>query len=162
GVSVPSIIKVSRPEDGSATQEGEVLGTPAYMPPEQALGEVDRLDERCDVFSLGAMLCEVLTGQPPYAGNDPSAVLRKARRAERRARRLTLGLAAAVLLLVGAGGGGAWWLQEQRAAALAKQRETDDRARAILLQTGPLLVEAWRKDDIARLAECQALADKAR
>src|SRR5262249_34071970 len=82
GASIPSVIKVSRPEDASDTQEGDVLGTPAYMPPEQALGEVDQLDERCDVFSLGAMLCEILTGQPPYAGEDGQAVLRKARRAD--------------------------------------------------------------------------------
>src|ERR1700730_17271953 len=55
-------------ESGSATEAGSVLGTLAYMAPEQARGEVDRLDERCDVFGLGALLCEILTGQPPYLG----------------------------------------------------------------------------------------------
>src|SRR5262249_46850514 len=50
------------------SEPGTLLGTPAYMPPEQALGQVDRLDERSDVFGLGAILCEVLTGQPPYVG----------------------------------------------------------------------------------------------
>jgi serine/threonine-protein kinase len=55
-------------EDDSATRAGTILGTPAYMPPEQARGQVEHLDERCDVFGLGAILCEVLTGQPPYRG----------------------------------------------------------------------------------------------
>jgi WD40 repeat protein/serine/threonine protein kinase len=65
---------------GSDTQMGSVMGTPAYMPPEQALGEVDRLDERADVFGLGAILCEVLTGKPPYVRRDSTEVSRQASR----------------------------------------------------------------------------------
>lgn len=45
---------------------GFILGTLSYMPPEQACGHACDLDKRADVFSLGAMLCEVLTGHPPY------------------------------------------------------------------------------------------------
>ena len=45
------------------------MGTPAYMPPEQARGEVNQLDERADVFALGAILCEMLTGEAPYPGD---------------------------------------------------------------------------------------------
>jgi serine/threonine-protein kinase len=48
------------------SQIGSVLGTPGYMAPEQARGETGSLDERCDVFSLGALLCEILTGKPPF------------------------------------------------------------------------------------------------
>jgi len=53
---------------GSESITGSVMGTPAYMPPEQALGHVEELDEQSDVFSLGAILCEILTGEPPYTG----------------------------------------------------------------------------------------------
>jgi serine/threonine-protein kinase len=52
----------------AASHYGAVMGTLAYMPPEQATGDVARQDERCDVFGLGAILCEILTGQPPYTG----------------------------------------------------------------------------------------------
>jgi serine/threonine-protein kinase len=77
---------------GSAIDEshsGSVLGTPAYMAPEQAGGRLDTLDERADVFGLGAILCEILTGKPPYTGATEDELYRKAERgdqAELRAR----------------------------------------------------------------------------
>ena len=59
---------------GMETQAGAVLGTYAYMAPEQARGQTDLLDERCDVFGLGAILCEILTGQPAYGDASPEQV----------------------------------------------------------------------------------------
>jgi serine/threonine protein kinase len=64
--SCGTVIQTSRPGD-SATLTGSIVGTPAFMAPEQAGGELDRLDERTDVFGLGAILCVILTGEPPYA-----------------------------------------------------------------------------------------------
>jgi tetratricopeptide (TPR) repeat protein len=65
-----------------ATQAGTVLGTLAYMAPEQARGESDRVDERADVFGLGSILCELLTGEPPYVGPSGADVCRQAMQAE--------------------------------------------------------------------------------
>jgi len=65
----------------SETTTGSVLGTPAYMAPEQACGDVEGLDARCDVFGLGAMLCEILTGGPPYLSQEKGELLRQAARA---------------------------------------------------------------------------------
>ncbi|MCY3002530.1 MAG: serine/threonine-protein kinase, partial [Planctomycetota bacterium] len=67
---------------GSDSLAGSVMGTPAYMAPEQAQGDVDLLDERADVFSLGAILCELLTGKPPYEAIEGESLLAQAARAK--------------------------------------------------------------------------------
>jgi serine/threonine protein kinase len=64
----------TRHASGDLTHHGSVLGTWAYMPPEQARGLVAEVDRRSDVFGLGAVLCEILTGQPPYTGSAAESV----------------------------------------------------------------------------------------
>ncbi|MCI0464316.1 MAG: serine/threonine protein kinase, partial [Gemmataceae bacterium] len=68
--------------DADHTLAGQVLGTPAYMAPEQAAGHLDQIDQRTDVYGLGAILYEILTGQPPFQGDDTQEVLRKVREEE--------------------------------------------------------------------------------
>ncbi len=68
---------------GSAeTQAGRALGTPAYMPPEQAEGRLEELGPASDVYSLGATLYCLLTGQAPFQGKDVGEVLRRVQRGE--------------------------------------------------------------------------------
>ena len=68
--------------DSDLSRAGSVMGTPSYMAPEQARGEIDRLDERCDVFALGSILCDVLTGEPAFIGRSSGEIQRKASRGE--------------------------------------------------------------------------------
>ena len=64
---------------GTLTQMGSLMGTPAYMAPEQARGDMELVDQRSDVFGLGGILCEILTGQPPFAGKWAEATRKRNR-----------------------------------------------------------------------------------
>ena len=82
-ISPASVVRTVRTsESGPDTQAGSAIGTYAYMPPEQAEGDVEKVDERADVFALGSILCELLTGKPAYTGRDSDEVRRKAMRGD--------------------------------------------------------------------------------
>jgi WD40 repeat protein/serine/threonine protein kinase len=65
-LEVPLTVVQTGRDSSSLTEAGSTLGTPEYMPPEQAKGNIAATDRRADVFALGGMLCKLLTGQPPY------------------------------------------------------------------------------------------------
>lgn len=69
--------------DPHGTTPGAFLGTPNFASPEQATGDLSAIDERTDVFGIGAILYYLLTGQPPYIGRDRVEVEDRARRADR-------------------------------------------------------------------------------
>lgn len=72
-------LRSDSPADSSSTQAGAIMGTAAYMSPEQARGEV--VDARTDVFALGAILYEMLTGERPWGSGSTAELLGRAQRA---------------------------------------------------------------------------------
>ncbi len=66
------------PGSDEVAPDGTIIGTPAYMAPEQAEGRLDAQDARTDVYALGAVLYEVLTGVRPHSGESPASVIASA------------------------------------------------------------------------------------
>src|SRR5262249_48515414 len=57
------------------TKSGTIVGTPCYMAPEQAFGDPKRIGPKADVYSLGVILYEMITGRPPFTGDSMVEVL---------------------------------------------------------------------------------------
>ncbi len=70
------LAKLSEGQEQTLSVEGSVLGTPAYMSPEQATGNLDKVDRRTDVWGLGATLYHALSGEPPFTGKSVHEVLK--------------------------------------------------------------------------------------
>jgi eukaryotic-like serine/threonine-protein kinase len=72
-------LQVGEAESTAKTVYGQTIGSVYYMPPEQAEGRMDQVDERSDVYALGAIMYIILTGRPPYAGMKAREFLEKVR-----------------------------------------------------------------------------------
>ena len=80
--AIDRVLMPSSASGSSETLPGAALGTPAYMSPEQAEGNLDALGPRSDIYSLGATLYCLLTGRPPVEKDDLAAVLRAVQKGE--------------------------------------------------------------------------------
>jgi serine/threonine-protein kinase len=158
------------PGSGSDTRAGSVLGTPAYMAPEQANGAVDRLDERADVFGLGAILCEILTGQPPYTGRDGEEVYRQAAAADTGNARTRLADCGADAELVGLAerclaadpAGRPRDAGAVAAAVTAHQESVAERLRRAELERAAAEARAQEEQNTRRMAEARAAEERRR
>lgn len=70
-------LRIIKDSSAGKTMDGALMGTPAYMSPEQAEGKIEEVDERSDIWSLGAILYEILCGRPPYTGETAWEVMGK-------------------------------------------------------------------------------------
>ncbi|HEY7157328.1 MAG TPA: serine/threonine-protein kinase [Gemmataceae bacterium] len=77
GTTAERTLKPTLSDSALPTQVGSAMGTPAYMPPEQAAGQLDRLGPASDVYSLGATLYCLLTGKPPFEGVEVGEILQR-------------------------------------------------------------------------------------
>ncbi len=82
GRTVGSSVTTNARSEGTETVMGQIMGTPAYMPPEQALGLVDELDPRSDIYSLGGILYKILTGLQPVPRGNVTDVLESVKKGE--------------------------------------------------------------------------------
>ena len=73
-ISVESLMDTTTIGDANRTSEGQVMGTPLYMAPEQAAGRLDELDHRTDIYGLGAMLFAIVTGFAPHEKTQKEAI----------------------------------------------------------------------------------------
>jgi tetratricopeptide (TPR) repeat protein len=161
----PGPVGATHALDGD-TRPGAVMGTLPYMPPEQARGEVALLDQRCDVFALGAILCEILTGAPPYRSGTRDEMLRQAANGELADALARLDACGADAELVGLAKSCLVPQREERppdagavaAAVVAHEANVEKRLRLVEVERGKAQVRAREERKRRRLASVLTVA----